>query len=285
MGIFDGLNKLGLKNFKDSDIYEDEKKEKVETKKQEKIEITEESCLYSKEFECPVCGEKILQSAVRSGHLRALGQDKDLRPRYQAIDPYKYDVVHCNKCGYAALTRYYGPLAGPHRKLLQENISASYRPMKPVSVIVSYDDAILRYRLALANALVRRAKSSEKALICLRTAWVIRGKQEELESEKNIEDVDMMEFRKEELRQLKEDELELLQNAMDGFVKARKEEPSPIAGMNDVALDYLLAALMIQFGKKEDAYRLLQGIVTSKTAGSAQKDKARELINEIKNMK
>ena len=45
------------------------------------------------------------------------------------IDTVKYDVVHCNRCGYAALTRYYGVLAKPHKALLLEKIAENYNPI------------------------------------------------------------------------------------------------------------------------------------------------------------
>lgn len=287
MNLFGGLSELGLGNITTDNLYDEKKTtEKKMNEKQKEIEITEESCLYAKQYECPVCGNKFSQSAVRTGHLRMLGQDRDLKPRYVAIDPAKYDIVHCNQCGYAVLKRYYGPLAGAHKKLLQENISASYRPMRPSSVLMNYDDAILKYRLALANAVVRKAKSSEKALICLRTAWVLRGKREEIQENINkgvySGDADLVALREDECNQCYRNEVDFLKNAMEGFLKARKEEQFPIAGMNQVTLDYLLAVLCGRFGKRDDAYRLLQGIVTMKTAGEAQKEKARELIQELR---
>ena len=39
----------------------------------------------------------------------------------------------------------------------------------------TYEDALARYQLALVNAIVKQAKNSEKAYICLKAGWLMRG--------------------------------------------------------------------------------------------------------------
>jgi len=182
MGLFDGLAAFGLKNMEPvEDIYADEKQEKKqqEVKKETKPTPKDEvDFLIDKEYECQVCQQKFKQRVVRSGKAKMISQDLDLRPVYDGIDMQKYDVILCPHCGYSVLTRYYGPMAPTHRKMIREKITASFRPQgTQVPNKISYEEAFPRYQLVLANALVRQAKSSERAFICLKTAWLLRGRQ------------------------------------------------------------------------------------------------------------
>lgn len=312
MGLLDKLSVLGLKNFSGKDLFEKEKTSTEDNQKQveKKQEPVESDYLYMRKYECPVCATNFEAPSVRSGMLRMVGQDKDLRPRYRTVDIMKYDVVHCNTCGYAVLSKYYGQLAGGHKKLIEESITKNYKPMveRPwMGCLVSYDDAILKYRLALANAIARKAKNSEKGYICLRMAWLIRGKKEELETkvkaweqedlaegsnsengngETQIEKNSRVQKTRDSIRSKLEDcvqeEEELLENALEGLMLARTAETPPIAGMKETTLDYLLAVLCERFDRKEEAVKLLQGIITSKTVAEPQKEKARELMQEIR---
>lgn len=285
MSILDGMESFGLGHLKEVDVYgrneniiEEPKKAAVAAKKEEpqKVEETEESFLYTKDFECPVCESKIKSTVVKTGKARLISQDKDLRPIYKGVDSLKYDVVHCNKCGYAVLSKYYGPLAKPHKELLKNNIASKYKPMEPTGFVYRYEEAFMQYKLALVNAVCRQAKDSEKALICLKTGWLLRGMIEHQD--------ELFELEEFSLENLKAKEEEYLKEAKEGFTKARMNEAPPIAGMNEVTLDYLLAVLCMRFGEYENAARLLQSIIASKTAGNAQKDKARDLIVELKEL-
>ena len=109
-----------------------------------------------------------------------LSIDTDLRPKYQHVDSLKYDSIVCNKCGYAALSRFYNYITTPQSKLIATNISPNFKGVDTKAETYSYDEAILRHQLALANAIVKKGKISEKAYICLKIAWLLRGKAESL---------------------------------------------------------------------------------------------------------
>ena len=311
MGLFDGLKKFGLGNLENKEVYEKEEKthRTEETNSAAVKHIEEEDCVYNKQFICPLCEFKFFQPVVKTNHMKLVGQDQDLRPKYADIDANKYDVIHCNFCGYAVLTRYFGPLATPHKKLLKEQIEENYQPMKELGNIITYEEARARFQLALANAVVRKAHDSEKALICLKAAWVDRGMYEELQKKldniiKDIKNAEAQETNMTELvrknyqdnlnwtykeyqpkiEELKAEEEDYLKHALEGFMSARRQEQSPIAGMNDITLDYLLASLCLRFEKYDDSFKLLQGIVSSKTAGKVQKEKARDMIDQIREL-
>lgn len=62
-GLLEGLEKLGLKNLDNLNLYEEEKEKEQEVKREEVKEEEvpqdkEKDYLFSKTYDCPVCGEK-----------------------------------------------------------------------------------------------------------------------------------------------------------------------------------------------------------------------------------
>ncbi len=274
MGLLDGLSNLGLGKLEGADIYQEEKKEapKPVEKPKEEAPFDENDVLFDKSAECPVCGKGFSFRAVRTGKARLLGQDPDLRPKYEKFDPAKYDVVVCPYCGYATLTRYFTSLPAAQVKLLREGIGGKVHGVAN-NPILSYDDAIQRYQLALASSIVKRSKDSEKAYVCLKLAWIIRGKKETLPDD--TPDYDNV------MAQLRDDENEALQSAYEGFVNARQKENFPIAGMDEITIDYLLAVLSARFEKYDVAQKMIASILMSKTANNRIKDRARDLKDQV----
>ena len=274
MGILSGLAKMGLGRFESAELFEKKeeppKKEVVEEVK--KKEIDERDYILEKTFECPVCFKSFKDSKVKANKARLIRQDKDLRPVYADIDKGKYDITSCPYCGYSALDKNFSTIAPPQAKLIKEQISRSFRSFKRYFVI-SYDEALERYRLAIANCIVKKGKASEKAFLCLKMAWTIRGYIEEYE--KNGLD------NTEKVQELKNDEEELIGNAVEGFVSARATESFPIAGMDTVTLDYLLAVLCLRQGNLDDAGRYLMSVLQNRNASSRIKNNTLELKAEI----
>ncbi|MED9904089.1 MAG: DUF2225 domain-containing protein [Lachnospiraceae bacterium] len=272
-GLLSGLSSLGLGNLENASIYEEPKEEKTENKNIVDVpEIQEKDLIFDRSYECPVCDSKITSKVMKTGKAKLLSTDKDLRPVYEGIDAQKYDVVTCPKCGFSALNRYFKPMSGVHVKLIRENISKNVH-MKPYSgEIYTYEEALERYKLSLACAVVKQAKASEKAYICLKSAWLLRGWQEALAGEDNS---------RAQMDTLKEEEKEYLKNALEGFTAALASESFPMCGMDENTLNYLIAVLAFDFGKYDVSTRLLASILTSPSAGIRMKDKARELKDEL----
>ncbi|MCR5208793.1 MAG: DUF2225 domain-containing protein [Lachnospiraceae bacterium] len=282
MGLLDGLSSLGFGETEKISLFEEEKKEPAKKKpvEEKKPEIKEEDFLYDKSFECPVCSHSFKQRAVRSNQARLLKEDMDLRPVYNGIDVNKYDVVACPQCGYASLTRFHGSLAKPFRDLIRQNISTKFTSLPPTGAVMSYEDAFTRYKLSLLNAVVRKGKNSEKAFICLKTAWLLRSMQESVVADEKLS----TDEKKEKVKQLKAQEIEYLRNAHEGFVKARTNETPPYAGgMNTVTMDYLIGAIACEAGVAyRDAARVLEEVAINPQAGKHIKDNAVELIAILK---
>ena len=80
---------------------------------------------------------------------------------------------------------------------------------------------------------------------------------------------------------LKADEKEFLDNAYEGFINARQSEDFPIAGMDSVTLDYLIAVMAIDRDQFDVASKMLAGVIQNPNANTKIKDKARALKDEL----
>lgn len=266
-GLF-GFGSIGLSDLDEEDLFEDKK-----AKVQEKIEPPkEEDILLDKEVECPVCHNKSNQKILKTGKIKLLSTDRDLRAKYTILDPGKYEIYQCEICGYAALAKNFSHLSSKQAEMIQENFCSRVKLRSfPQENIYTYEEALERYKLALACAVVKKSKAGEKAYICLKTAWLLRGFAEYKEEQGDTKQVD-------EIRQA---EKEYLAESYRGFSKAVTAESFPICGMDETTIDYLLAALAFEMGNLDAASRMVYKIVQNKNAGSRVKDRALNLKDEI----
>lgn len=280
MSLFSGLSQFGLGKLEKMDVFEEEgQKEGAQAADAKKAEpqIKEEDVLFEKTYTCPVCDSEFHTKVVRTGKIKLVSQDTDLRPKYSMVDSLKYDAVVCPKCGYAALSRFFKFVLPAQAKMIKENISANFKGLSDSGNMYTYDDAIARHQLALANTVVKKAKDSEKAYTCLKLAWLCRGKAENLP--KDTPDYEN------QIKQLQKEETELLSNAYDGFMSAFSKEDFPMCGMDETTTTYLIADLARRIGKYDESSRWVSKVLTSRTASDRIKDKARdikEMINQQK---
>lgn len=275
MGLLSGLGGLGLNGLENMDIFEDAEKAEAQKKAQaqEPAKVEEKDLIYDKTFKCPCCDGDAPTKIMKSGKAKLIGSDQDLRPRYEGIDSVKYDVVLCPSCGYTALTRFFPNLTAAQAKLVREKISANVKIPVYKDETYSYEEAMDRYQLALVNAVVKRGKASEKAYICLKSAWLVRGYGESVkDTEKGTPEL---------LAELGKKEDEYILNAYNGFVEARQNEGFPMCGMDEVTVDYLLGVLAARLKKYDVASRMVASILTSTAANNRMKDKARDLKEQI----
>lgn len=273
MGLLSGLAQFGLGDLENMKVYDEaEKAEKAKDDRPAAKTVQEQEFLFDKSCSCPVCGRDFKTRTVRTGRVRLNGSDQDLRPRYEPIDALKYDIIMCPLCGYTSLSRFFQNITPQQAKNIQNMISVHFIAQKEHKEIYTYDDALERCRLALANAVVKRAKAGEKAYICLKTAWILRGKAEHLD--KNLPDYEA------QRKRCGEEENEFLRNAMDGFLAARQSETPPICGLDQSTVDYLIAVTAMRFEQYEMAGRLVATILQS-AANPRMKDRARDLKEAV----
>lgn len=268
-GILAGLARFGLGKLENMEVYDAPKKaEAGEVVKPKMQTMQEQDYLFDKSCTCPICDKEFKARTVKVGKAKLSGSDLDLRPRYEQIDMLKYDVIMCPFCGYAALSRFFKFVTAPQAKNIKKTICETFQPQKESKEVYTYDEALERYKLTLANAIVKQAKASEKAYICLKTAWLLRGKAERLD--KNLPDYE------EQKKQCAEEENEFLHNALDGFIAARQSENFPMCGMDEPTVDYLIAVTAMRFEQFDIASKMIAGIMQSAT-NPRMKDKTRDL--------
>ncbi len=272
--LFAGLESLGLKIKKDINVFEQDKKEERQAAQGETKpkEISEESLLFDKTHKCPVCDSEFKCKMVRTGKAKLVSQDMDLRPKYQGIDPLKYDAILCPVCGYASLNRYFNFVMSSQAKQIKEQISNTFKYTSENAKTYSYDEAITRHKMALLNTVVKRGKVSERAYTCLKLAWLFRGKREVMMQG---------EYSKEEAKALYEEEKECLKNAHEGFVAAFSQEEFPMCGMDQYTVTFLVAELSRRIGEYEEAKRWVSKVLVARDANRRIKDKALALKESL----
>lgn len=275
MGIFSGLEKLGLKNLDNTEVIEKKKSDSAGKAVTETIEKKEKDFIFDRRYECPACGLTFSSKSVKATGVKTVGKDSDLRPVYDLFDPLKYDAVTCDKCGYSAISRFLKNCTSRQAKLVKDNISMGFSGIDNEKETFDYDDAIIRHKLALACAVVKKAKNSERAYTSLKLAWVLRGKRLTL----NAKD----ESKHNEIKELYKDEMECLANAYEGFEIAMSSENYPIAGMDELTLKYIMSDIARKQKRFEVALKFTGDIVTSRAASNRIKDEAlkqKELIKQ-----
>ena len=279
MGLFSGLEKIGLGKLKELEVFEEEKKQQANSGETAaaKPQITEEELLFDKTHTCPVCGEEFHSKMIRTGKVKLLSADTDMRPKYQLVDSLKYDAIVCPKCGYAALSRFFKFVTQGQINLINENITKNFSGLPVTGKIYTYDDAITRHQLALANAIVKKAKASEKAYTCLKMAWLYRGKAETLP--KDTPEYDKV------IEELSKQETDLLVNAYEGFLSAFSKEMFPMCGMDEITVTYLAADLARRIGKYDESSRWISKVLTDRKANERIKNKARDIKEMLNKQK
>lgn len=271
--LLSGLEKFGLNFLEGAGLYEEEEKEKnVKPPPAPPKEMEERDYLFDKSYECPVCYAAFKARTVRTAKARLVRTDMDLRPVYEKFEPLKYDVIICPECGYAVTSRYFGGLAGFQRDAIREVISSAYQHTREKETY-TYEEALERYKLSLASAVVKKARASEKAYICLKSGWLLRSMGENLDEK--TPDYDK------KLADLKEQERVFLQNALDGLLTARQSENYPMCGMDQTTAEYLIAVLAMNDGRYEISSRLISELLTSRSTNRRIKDKARDVKEEL----
>ena len=84
--LFSGLESLGLGNLSGMKLFENKEKEKAEAAKaaNQPVEVKEADLLFDKSFTCKVCDKEFKSKMVRTGKVKLIGSDNDLRPKYMS---------------------------------------------------------------------------------------------------------------------------------------------------------------------------------------------------------
>jgi len=254
MKLLEGLDKFGLQDLENLELYAQPK----ETPKKIEVKAFQiGSYVYEKEFTCPSCDSTFTGAVMRSGKMRPVSIDYDLRPIFrEPIQPVFYDVLICPRCGFAALRRSFRPMSEWQRETIAALITPRFKPVAyPLQLTLAM--AIERYKLALLCAMIRNARDGEKAYICMKLAWLSRSARDELS------------------------EMVYLQSAYTGFAAAYTKENFPICGLDEHTVMYLMAAFAKAGERYDEAMRLVGTLITDRTTPARLKERARDLKASI----
>lgn len=213
--------------------------------------------LYDKTYECPVCGSTFTSKGIRSGKNKVVSTDMDLYSRYSIVNPLIYDVIVCTNCGYSALSNNFTSLRATQIRWIQDQITAKYTPTYYPDIL-SEEDAINRYKLALLNAIVKKSRIGERAYLCLKIGWLYR----------DLEDV--------------KNETLYLESAKKDFKIAFSSERFPIFELDEMTTMYIIAALSMQFGEFDQALRWVSDLILKPGIPSRLKQRAQDLKDAVR---
>ena len=254
--IFEDLKGMGFDNLEEMDLFPPKIKESEKEVQEEKKRYTVEEVLYDKTYTCPVCHTEFKAKAIRSGRNRLLNVELDLKANYDIVNPLLYECIVCETCGYAALARVFSNLTFSQIGWIKEKVCTQYK-VYHYPAILSEKDGVLRYKLALLNSSVKKAKDGEKAYICLKIAWLYRD--------------------------MKEKELEetFLNYALTGFENAYNTERFPIFELDEQTTAYIIADLYRRKKNYEKAMQWVGVIIMDKSVSLRLKTKALHLKGVI----
>lgn len=214
--------------------------------------------LFDKQVICPVCNSHFKAKTVKSKSPRVNSKDSDFFIRYSVANPYFYDVLICNSCGYAAMRSDFDNIKTFKKDLVLSNVTPKWKP-REYPDILDEKLAIERYKLALLNALLLNLADSTKAMISLKIAWMHR------------------------LLNNTDQEKIFLGQALEGFNNAYIYEVFPIYGLQRDSLMYLLGELNRKLGNYSEALQWFSRTIVSVNSSYKVKELARIGRDFIKN--
>lgn len=226
---------------------------------QDSKNLREDMFLYDKKIVCPICGTEFLAHIVKTSKCRMKAKESDFYIKYSAINPYFYDVLLCDECGYASMKSDFGKLRKTEMEAIKKNIVSKWHKRKYPK---TYDIhiALERYKLSLLNYSVSGSKASKKAMNCLKISWLYR-----------------------ELGDIKNEE-KFREQALIGFTESYSNEQFPMYGMDNYSILYLIGELNRRSGNYDEALLYLGQVITSSNADKRIKNLAinqKDLIKEI----
>jgi uncharacterized protein (DUF2225 family) len=234
----------------------------------------EAELLYDRKYTCPVCGKEFASKAVRTGKALPDGMDFDLRQRFVNLDPIKYYVLECPKCGYADMESTFEKVNRFELEELRKNKAVKSLAANLPYGIRDHAEALMHYKSAMRCDLVRKAKYGKRGYTALHTAWLLRSWRVALHNAgEPVSDGDPMS---------EKEEFKLLKYAYTNFREAELKESFPINGVKESTFDYIMAALSYMLDKKEESYKYVMRVLHNDDLTPVLRIKAEDLQNTLR---
>lgn len=198
------------------------------------------SLLYDKEVNCLCCKNTFTSKKVKASKLRLIKKDEDLLSHYKVMNPIKYSIFICPKCGYAASESKYEKIRKNDIEIIKKEITPNWNP-RDLGDIRDNQMAVEAYKLALLQGSLLNYSKLDIGSISLNIAWLYR------------------------LMSNEEEEKRFLNIARDKFIEAYDKESLSGTNMNDTKLSYLIAELSYRIEDMEIANKWF--IISIESAG------------------
>ncbi len=109
-------------------------------------------------------------------------------------------------------------------------------------------------------------------------AWILRGKREAIDS--GIEECDEGNYVT-IMQEIEQSQIELLENAVEGFLSAKASETFPICGMDKNTLEYIIAVESIKLEKYDIASQMIDGLLGRQSVNKVMKAKCKEMKEQL----
>lgn len=212
---------------------------------------------FLKNITCPVCSSNFKSISVKTNSPRVISRDSDFFIRHSVINPYLYDVIICDSCGYSSMKSEFDKIKTFQCDLVKTRITPKWKS-KTYTTVFTEAIAIERYKLALLTSIMIDAKTSSKAMICLKTAWMYR-----LLDDSTNENI-------------------LLGQALEGFKEVFINETLPVYGLDSFSIMYLIAELSRRLNNNEEALKWYSKTITTVGASYKIKELCRDGRDKIK---
>lgn len=215
--------------------------------------------LYDKNYTCPICENTFKAKSIRVGKNQLLEVDDDLYAHYAIINPLLYDVITCPNCNYSAIVKNFEKLLPRQQKWLQTNLVSVFTHPTAFGEYTTTEEAIHKHKLALLMAINKKSKIGEQSYLALHIAWLYRDLGDDV------------------------NEKAFLQKAFAGFSETLETETTPILGLDEYTIMYMLAAIAFKLGDTESSKKFLSILLTTSGLSSRIKDRALDLKDKLRN--
>ncbi len=197
-----------------------------------------QSLLFERHFNCPVCGKQFTSMSVRSSAINTAQVESDRHTIYRGPSPLHYTIAVCPSCLYAAP---YSKFEQPLAEHVGHKILAAHKGHKNLSLFGGPRDlnlSMLAFNLSIESARIQNLPSSEIAGLILGMAWIAR--------ESGNDDI----------------EQRCLNQALECYIKAYTSEAE--GKLSDVELAYIIGDIQRRTGHNHEAVVWLNQALNSK---------------------
>lgn len=215
--------------------------------------MKEQTFLYSKKVECPVCSQKYTTKKILTKFIRIHKHDTDFCSYYASSkhNPLLYYVQVCPSCGYSSSEEFSSFFPPGTLSDIKNKVSLNWRGTD-YCIERSLAHAINTYKLAIYCAGLKKEKHIAQAGLFLRLAWLYRTEEVNPEEEKRFMRLAVHEY---------------IQSYMTGDYTATH--------LSEVKLLYIIGDLSRRLEQKEQATRYFSRVI------QMQKDTIEKRIVEM----